>query len=192
MLVYRITNTVNGKVYIGIHGKTSDVQNRWMVHLKKAKCGSQLYIHRAIRKYGPGSFTVEVLHHAKTEEELRAMETFFIAQHQSHIRENGYNQTSGGDGLWNPSDELRRRLSRIHTETQASPEYRAKMSAKMKLVTPTANNCCKSKSVHCLDTGETFPSLQEVVERLGGCTRNLSRAIQRNWKFFGRRFEYVQ
>lgn len=97
MLVYRVTNTVNGKVYIG-KTEGSTVSRRWKEHRHAARRGSPYYFYNAIRKYGVGAFTVEVLHTAKTQDELRKMETFFIVLHQSYKPENGYNMTMGGDG----------------------------------------------------------------------------------------------
>ncbi len=104
MLIYRVTNTVNGKVYIGKWSHpTSDL--RWRLHKSAAKNGSPYYFHRAIRKYGPDAFKVEVIHRAQTLDELSKMETFFIILHQSHKPENGYNMTMGGEGRLGPMPE---------------------------------------------------------------------------------------
>ena len=111
MLVYRVTNTVNGKVYIGKF-MGGAVARRWKEHQRLARNGSRLYFHNAIRSYGADAFAVEVLYRAKTKEELPKMETFFIVMHQSHKHENGYNLTMGGDGTLNPSEELRERFRR--------------------------------------------------------------------------------
>jgi len=97
MIVYRVTNTINGKVYIG-KWEGPNVSRRWGNHLSRAFHGSKTYFHNSLRKYGAKAFAVEVLHHAKTREELCKMETFFIVLHQSHLKENGYNLTLGGDG----------------------------------------------------------------------------------------------
>lgn len=109
MYIYRLTNTTNGKIYIGKWTKES-VATRWQEHCIAASKGSQVHFHRAIRKYGPGSFRLETLYTARTVKELNAMETFFIVLHQSHLRENGYNMTMGGDGGV-PNEETRRRIS---------------------------------------------------------------------------------
>jgi len=119
MLVYRITNTVNGKVYIG-KWEGSSVNRRWKEHRYRARRGSPFYFHNAIRKYGAEAFTVEVLHQAKTKEELRKMETFFIILHQSHKPENGYNLTMGGDGLI-PNEETRRKMSGVNHHQYRKP-----------------------------------------------------------------------
>ena len=97
MLVYRLTNTINGKVYIGKWVRDT-VDLRWQLHVSSAKHDSPYYIHRALRKYGSENFKVEVIHRAKTADELSKMETFFIVLHQSFKSENGYNMTMGGEG----------------------------------------------------------------------------------------------
>ncbi len=75
------------------------------MHVRDAEKGEGFYLHRAIRKYGPEVFTVEVIYRAKTLAELFKMETFFIVLHQSHATKNGYNLTLGGEGVpgntWN-------------------------------------------------------------------------------------------
>jgi hypothetical protein len=56
------------------------------------------HFYKAIRKHGAQVFDLEQLYQAKTQNELNKMETFFIVLHQSHLSENGYNGTLGGDG----------------------------------------------------------------------------------------------
>ena len=98
MIVYRVTNLRNGKVYIG-KWQGPRVEDRWEMHLRHTAAGSPYYFHNAIRKYGPDAFKIEVLYIAKNAVELSRMETFFIILHQSHKSENGYNLTMGGEGV---------------------------------------------------------------------------------------------
>jgi group I intron endonuclease len=96
MVIYKATNKINGKVYIG---KTENTLTaRWKEHLRAVHKGSRLYFHRAIRKHGAEAFETNTLHEAKSFDELNAMETFFIILYQSHKLEYGYNMTLGGDG----------------------------------------------------------------------------------------------
>lgn len=96
MVVYKVTNKNNGKVYIG---RCVNLNIRWKDHQRDAlKRQSQLVFHRAIRKYGVEAFTIEVIYHANTVDELSKMEIFFIILYQSHKSKNGYNMTLGGDG----------------------------------------------------------------------------------------------
>lgn len=57
--VYKITNSINDKVYIGITTRT--VQGRWMEHVSRSRYPNEYKsaIHSAIRKYGQDSFKVE-------------------------------------------------------------------------------------------------------------------------------------
>ena len=61
MLIYKITNTVNGKIYVGKwHGKSA--KSRWAMHVAHAKSftsGKKHYFHSAIRKHGPSAFVIE-------------------------------------------------------------------------------------------------------------------------------------
>lgn len=67
-IVYKITNKLNGKVYIG--QTTEGIEKRWKRH-----CGYQIndgtYFHNAIKKYGAENFTIEIIDKAKNQEELQ-------------------------------------------------------------------------------------------------------------------------
>jgi group I intron endonuclease len=128
VIIYRITNTINGKVYIG--RTIQPLAHRWQQHVQDVRRYT-FPLHNAIRKYGTDGFTAEVVHHAKTREELRKMETFFIILHQSHKPENGYNMTLGGDGGEVPNAATRVKMSRAHKGKKSSPEANVKRSARM-------------------------------------------------------------
>lgn len=94
MIVYRFTNLINGKVYIGQTVKPLKVRRH--LHDWSIRKGRKQAIHFAIAKYGWENFRIETLYAAKSIAELNAMETFFIILHQSHLPENGYNRNRGG------------------------------------------------------------------------------------------------
>ncbi len=125
MLIYKITNMVNGKIYIG---KTKcKLSQRWYIHCNLAKRGSNLYLHRAIRKYGLKSFVLEVLDTIGTEYHLSLAERFWIKKYRCNLPKYGYNMTLGGDGgIATP--ETRRRISIARTGTHASEETKRKLS----------------------------------------------------------------
>jgi group I intron endonuclease len=96
MIVYLVTNLVNGKRYVG---KTRlPLQRRWRQHLRDAARGSSCMLHRAIRKYGESAFVLSVLVECQTLEEMNAMEIAKIAELRTHESAIGYNATLGGDG----------------------------------------------------------------------------------------------
>lgn len=121
MLIYKITNKINGKVYIG--KTTTSLSKRWKWHRNAANQGGQFHFARAIRKYGPKAFTREVIYHAKDVDELAKMETHFILSHQSHEPEKGYNMTLGGEGASLVTEETRRRMSEVRLGKKLSEEH---------------------------------------------------------------------
>jgi group I intron endonuclease len=88
MIIYRITNTVNGHFYIG--KTTLTIEERFKKHYYNHKT-LQTHLYRAMRKYGFDSFIIEEL--ASNVKHLDEEETKYIAELNPH-----YNMTSGGDG----------------------------------------------------------------------------------------------
>lgn len=103
MVLYLLTNTVNGKQYVGI--TTQPIARRWSDHVSKAHQGRQTIIALAMRKHGAEMFTMTLLGEASSWEELCAMEQAAIASYQT-FHPHGYNMTHGGDGT----------LGRLHSE----------------------------------------------------------------------------
>lgn len=83
-LVYKITNTINGKIYIGCH-KTKDKNDGYM--------GSGKIIKRAIQKYGVENFTKEIIVECSCAEEMFAKEKELVV-----LNDMSYNMKSGGEG----------------------------------------------------------------------------------------------
>lgn len=95
MIIYKITDTTNGFIYIGQTEKT--IKHRWSAHKNDAACGSQTYLHRAIRKRGADCFVPEVLCECSPEE-ADMLEILCIAAFRSKSPY-GYNATDGGKGV---------------------------------------------------------------------------------------------
>jgi group I intron endonuclease len=93
--LYKITNTVNNKCYIGWTSK--DVQNRWSQHKTDAlRIRDNRKFYNAIRKYGIENWIVDTLLETTTVEEAKLKEIELIAVYDSYYK--GYNSTKGGDG----------------------------------------------------------------------------------------------
>lgn len=91
--IYKITNNVNGKVYIGQTIQT--IKERFYQHCA-TKCSDSVLnmaIHRAIKKYGKSNFTMEVIEEVD-KDSLNDREKFWIEYYNSY--NNGYNSTRGG------------------------------------------------------------------------------------------------
>lgn len=102
MIIYLITNTVNGKKYVGQHCGSGD--SRWKQHLAAAlKIEDPKPLYAAMRKYGVDKFTYEVLEVLSKESDEKLLddrERHFIKEYDTFIGNGkGYNLTYGGDGL---------------------------------------------------------------------------------------------
>lgn len=94
--IYIIRNSVNGKMYVG--QTTTSLRVRWSAHFADAKAGSRMPISLALLKYGRGSFEIWKIAEGQTQEELNALEIFFINFFNTRNEVFGYNLLPGGRG----------------------------------------------------------------------------------------------
>jgi len=94
--VYKHTNKINGKAYIGWTSLT--LEKRFKTHLSQAKSGSCYAFHRALRKYNIDNWLSETLGEYFSKAEAKKAEIDLIKEHGTFVTENGYNMTKGGDG----------------------------------------------------------------------------------------------
>lgn len=111
-VIYKITNLVNGKIYVG--QTSSRPQKRWNEHCCAARKKSpKLAIHRAMAKYGFGNFAMEVIDSAQLQEELNDKEKIWIVKLNSNKLGHGYNLTAGGEGCLYPNPAVSAKMSAI-------------------------------------------------------------------------------
>ena len=91
--IYKITNDINDKVYIG---KTCrSIEQRFKEHCRDAYRHSERPLYRAMNKYGNENFHISIIGEYP-DQELEKQEIYWIGYYHSY--ENGYNATQGGDG----------------------------------------------------------------------------------------------
>ena len=90
MGIYKITNLINGKVYIG---QSVNIEYRWQQ--EKHFQGVNDHLKSAFLKYGLENFCFEILEECQ-QEELNKKECFYIKNYNSFDRNFGYNETTGG------------------------------------------------------------------------------------------------
>lgn len=93
MIIYKVTNLINGKCYVGQTIRT--LEERIAEHKRKKR----LLLSKAFEKYGFENFSFEILDTAKTLNELNEKEIHWINQLNT-IKPNGYNLCKGGNNTF--------------------------------------------------------------------------------------------
>ena len=110
MIIYKTTNLVNNKIYIGQDSK-NNIQY----------LGSGQLLNLAIKKYGVANFKKEVLEVCENKKHLDSREIYWISFYNSTNNEIGYNIANGGSGgdtyTHNPNREL------IREKMKGRPTY---------------------------------------------------------------------
>jgi group I intron endonuclease len=125
MIIYKITNSINDKVYIG--QTVESLKKRWNRHtwgctIKR----NAMAITNAIVKYGKENFIIEEIDKADDIEELNEKEIYYINLYKS-MSPNGYNLTTGGNNK-RLSEETKRKISESNKGRKASEETIRKLS----------------------------------------------------------------
>jgi group I intron endonuclease len=94
-IIYKITNSLTNKCYIGYTSKT--VNTRWSQHIHRSfKKNLNCKFDNALRKYDVTNWNIEVLEENLSVAESKEKEMYYIQLFDSY--NNGYNSTLGGDG----------------------------------------------------------------------------------------------
>lgn len=195
MIVYKATNKINNKIYIGITTKT--LEYRKSIHKKDSK-SKDTYFYRAIRKHGFDNFEWEVIDTAQSIEELHEKEVAYIKKYDSFDNKvNGYNTTSGGESLYRITEaERKSRSERAKGENnpmygvpspmkgkQFSNEHKQKISNALKgsyREHVVGGNNPAAKRVRNIDTGEEFDTLTDAGKSCNKSRQNIGVACRSN------------
>lgn len=165
MIIYKATNKINGKCYIG--QTRHSLEHRKRVHLTKASQGIDTHFYQAIRKYGADNFEWEILCSANDKQRLNELETYYITKYDSI--KNGYNMVDGGDNnimdiesvktkhdQVMQSESVRKKISNSMKKYRAghpfTDEHRKKLSEKAKGNHNFGNPDTRSVPCYCIDT----------------------------------------
>ena len=158
---YKITNLVNGKVYIG---KTNRPHERWIEH---QNCVKKYPLYNAIRKYGRDNFSFEIIAISEIESEINKSEPLYIKQYRSNInrygRSFGYNLTDGGEGIsgWKHSTATLQRMSEVHKGVHPTEEDLMKRSKSRTGILHT-----EETKKFILDNSKTAKLNMEIAEQI--------------------------
>jgi len=142
MLIYKITNNVNGKIYVGQELKYNP---RYF--------GSGLVLIAAIKKYGIENFQKEILENfIEDKEKLNEREIFWIKKLNSRDKKIGYNIASGGQGGDFLSEEQKekrgKKISEARKGKKLSEMHKEKIKEGIKKVFPEKEKKPKSNYSH--------------------------------------------
>jgi group I intron endonuclease len=133
MFIYKVTNNITGKVYVG----KREIPDDWSSYY-----GSGKIIKHSLKKYGKENFTKEIIEECKTKQELNERERYWIKKLNT-LQPNGYNISDGGD--WgdtftnNPNRESIREKYRQRTKGKGNPMYGKHHTKAAKLKVSIAN-----------------------------------------------------
>ena len=120
----------DGRRYIGI--TKQNPSRRWRSGEGYKSRGNNSYFYNAIKEYGWDSFEHIILYTNLSKDEAIKKEIELIEKYQTQDRNKGFNLTSGGDGIFNPSEETRRKIGIkskiINTGRKHTEETKRKLS----------------------------------------------------------------
>lgn len=109
MIIYKTTNKINGKFYIGKDAKNNPNY-----------LGSGQLLHKAIKKYGVENFEKEILEYCTDKKHMNEREIFWI--NITDAQKLGYNIADGGHGGNTYTEETKQRISRLYKNRYIAPE----------------------------------------------------------------------
>lgn len=176
--IYKITNKINGKIYIGKTLKT--IEGRWKDHLKDYKRPrfERRPLYSAMKKYGVENFSIEEVEECSSEI-LSEREIYWIDFYDSF--RSGYNATKGGDGkpfideqeilkLWKDGKSLKDIAEVIgHSRAQTSQLLRNNGILSEDIIKRGHNKYYKSVKMININANQVlaiFPSTREAARYL--------------------------
>lgn len=204
--IYKISNTINSKVYIG---QSIDIQRRFSDHMRMLNDNRHYnkHLQASYNKYGKEAFLYEVLCVCDITE-LDDMEVFFIDYYNSINPEYGYNKESGGSINKSVSAETRekhrinnsgsrnpfygkkhtkehrekiRKLSSLHRHSEATKQKISENHADV-----SGENNPRSRPIYCPELNEYFWGAKAAEDKYGINKNNICSCLKNRLKSAGK------
>lgn len=212
MIIYKITNKINGDSYVG--QTIQLLKERWYAHCGKR--AEEFYLGRAIKKYGKENFVVEEIGTYSNLEDLNNAEEYYIDWHNTRTP-NGYNIESGGKNKRHHEEtKLKIRLAnsgknsylygtkgnffgKKHSQKSLEKMHAAKLGhivtteTRLKISkTLTGRPTFRGRKIKCLNNDKIYSCAQEAAKELNCLRRLIDKVAKGNREHTkGYRFIYV-
>jgi group I intron endonuclease len=125
--IYRFTNLINNKMYIGFTSYTPD--ERYKLHISACNDSRNVerkqHIHCALKKHGVENFKFDIIYQSMDFEHCLSMETYFIKEYNTFGGKSGYNHTMGGEDRKRSDATIEKHRNKIKGRPQ-SEEHKKK------------------------------------------------------------------
>ena len=158
--IYKITNTDNGKIYIG---QSIDIRHRKSCHeydLKNNRHGN-IHLQRAYN-INPKAFKFEIVCQCN-EEDLDSLEEYYINKYNCLDPRYGYNLDKAARGTGRKSEETRRKLSEAKKGNRAMCGIKLSDEWKKHLSDAQPHK----KRIECIETGIVYDSFADAARKTG-------------------------
>lgn len=169
-IIYKLTNTVNNKIYIG--GTSDTLDFRFHRHVLKSIGGSDYPLHKAIREFGEEAFTRNIIEECHSLEQMNQREAYWIASLSSTNPDIGYNVKPGG-GI---------RLQSIESKIKIGNAHRGKISEK------------RTPILQYTDTGNfiaEYPSITDASEKNSLDRSQIIRSLKKEYTKPSKKNPYI-
>lgn len=207
MIIYKLTNKINGKVYIG--QTTQPLNRRLKDHFGRyTKCSA---LSAVIKKYGKHAFVAEVLDELNNVDDLNKAEIDYIKKYNS-LCPNGYNLREGGENYRltenqkvkisntlkakkiKPPSRKGSKLSQKHKE-QISKKLKGRKKSG-KTISKFKKTICKTgtsnKKVFCETDGLCFKSISDAAKYYGFSVSSVWRVCKKEKQYHkNKSFSYI-
>jgi len=181
--IYKTTNLINNKIYIGKHIAYKDPNDRYF--------GSGDALKSAIKKYGKQSFKKEILYICESIELMDFIESIIVDK-EFLLREDVYNLMPGGTG--STSESARNKLKLCNTGKKHTEKSKIKMSI------ASSGRRHTLESIHKLTKNQPatrpisindieYPSISAASKEMGINRRTLAHRI--NHKTFYNNYRFI-
>ena len=128
--IYLISNLINNKIYVG---QSINIEKRWTQHKRELRNNihENKRLQNAWNKYGEENFEFSIVEECDINQ-LNQREIYWISKFNSCV--NGYNLTSGGDGVVDPDEQTRLKMAFWTGKTQSRSSNQKRSETLKKVV----------------------------------------------------------